>query len=1016
MAAEGSVADNPKRYKAFISYSHAADGELAPAIQSALKRFARPWYRIRWVPVFRDETNLSLNPRLWSTIEKALGESEYFILLASPGAATSKWVWKEVDYWLKNNRAEKLLIVLTDGDIVWDDEASDFNWDKTTALPKNLSKAYGEPPLYAYLRDVRTLTDLSLKNSAFRTQVAKIAAPIQGRSLEEIFGEEVQQRRIWTAVLTAIILFLLATAGYAAWKAYEANLAAEAERQATEVANQQRAIAEEQRRIAISEKDKAETAAEAEREATKMANTERKIAEAKTREALMAASAERKAKKAEQEAKNDAEMRREEAVRAADAERKAKEQADERRKEAEQQRHAAEEQRRIAVGRQLGAEAPTVMDGSPDLLARGVLLAIEAARHFESVEADQSLRKGLSLLPQRILHRSLPQPLTAIASSRDGKYLATGTKDGYVQVLDTGTWAEMFSVKQTAPVRDLKFRPTDGEHLAIAMGDSVEVRETSTGKEIWRFQQGGEVNAVTYSTEGRYVATGSQDRMARIYEADTGREIAYFLHEAGVYDVKLNPDDRYLATASRHTTVWEIGTGKLKFASSGGEFVQYSDKGNYLAIVGEPLIEMWDFTNGIPRCDAEEVQQTNLESGLGRSIFTKAVPCRADTRTQESEATDKGTPMERVHGDTITFNKDERHVAIGTVEGNVRVWELKPSFREIELIGVNKDRLSVVPFRHHRRLLTKVRFSHEGNRIAVGKDKVIRVWDVASKTEVARMQHDRTIKVFWFHPAGEYLYALSDDDVLSMWSITERKDRMTVTRHLWKDDDILRTTHLSSEDRRRINNYLLLGFSRDGKYLSAPSLSQGYKLRIWAVSNGEEVDENNPLVPRDTWEITGGIFPTYLSREGVSNEKFRATASGDTVHVWLASGTEKGKEIAQLKYERNVVGVSFSPDDQYLITLCEGEPVRIWELPDAREVARIEPDNLDVATLSFSPDGRYLATATWDGTIELWLWRMEDLINEACSRLTRNLTREEWKQYLGDEPYRKTCPDLPGPV
>ncbi len=29
----------------------------------------------------------------------------------------------------------------------------------------------------------------------------------------------------------------------------------------------------------------------------------------------------------------------------------------------------------------------------------------------------------------------------------------------------------------------------------------------------------------------------------------------------------------------------------------------------------------------------------------------------------------------------------------------------------------------------------------------------------------------------------------------------------------------------------------------------------------------------------------------------------------------------------------------------------------------------------------------------------------------ACGRLTRNLTFEEWQQYLPDDPYRKTCPD-----
>ena len=34
-------------YVAFISYSHAADGKLAPQLQAVIHRFARPWYRLR---------------------------------------------------------------------------------------------------------------------------------------------------------------------------------------------------------------------------------------------------------------------------------------------------------------------------------------------------------------------------------------------------------------------------------------------------------------------------------------------------------------------------------------------------------------------------------------------------------------------------------------------------------------------------------------------------------------------------------------------------------------------------------------------------------------------------------------------------------------------------------------------------------------------------------------------------------------------------------------------------------
>ena len=72
-------------YNAFISYSHAADGTLAPALQSALHRFAKPWYKLRALHIFRDQTNLAVNPACGpvrgdmgtrGTPEQRVGESE----------------------------------------------------------------------------------------------------------------------------------------------------------------------------------------------------------------------------------------------------------------------------------------------------------------------------------------------------------------------------------------------------------------------------------------------------------------------------------------------------------------------------------------------------------------------------------------------------------------------------------------------------------------------------------------------------------------------------------------------------------------------------------------------------------------------------------------------------------------------------------------------------------------------------------------------------------------------------
>jgi hypothetical protein len=67
--------------------------------------------------------------------------------------------------------------------------------------------------------------------------------------------------------------------------------------------------------------------------------------------------------------------------------------------------------------------------------------------------------------------------------------------------------------------------------------------------------------------------------------------------------------------------------------------------------------------------------------------------------------------------------------------------------------------------------------------------------------------------------------------------------------------------------------------------------------------------------------------------------------------------------------------------------------------------------------MTFEPSGRWLFTVSQGGTLLRWRLRREDLVDLACRLAGRNLTREEWSQYLGGEPYRKTCPDFPeGPV
>jgi hypothetical protein len=196
-------------YHAFISYSHAVDGRLAPALQRGLQRFAKPWYRPRALRIFRDEASLSADPGLWSSIVRALDASRHFILLASPQAAASVWVAREAEYWAAHKPPANLLIGLTEGDLVWDGTDGDFDWEQTTALPQALRGVFAEEPRFIDLRWARTTEDLSLSHPAFREAVAEFAAPLHGIPKDELAGEEVRQHRRTVATARAAALALL---------------------------------------------------------------------------------------------------------------------------------------------------------------------------------------------------------------------------------------------------------------------------------------------------------------------------------------------------------------------------------------------------------------------------------------------------------------------------------------------------------------------------------------------------------------------------------------------------------------------------------------------------------------------------------------------------------------------------------------------------------------------------------------------------------------------------------------
>jgi WD40 repeat protein len=119
--------------------------------------------------------------------------------------------------------------------------------------------------------------------------------------------------------------------------------------------------------------------------------------------------------------------------------------------------------------------------------------------------------------------------------------------------------------------------------------------------------------------------------------------------------------------------------------------------------------------------------------------------------------------------------------------------------------------------------------------------------------------------------------------------------------------------------------------------------------------------------------------------------------------------------------EGSVTGVAFSPDGKTLAAgfgLSTGVGgVVLWDVA-VRERRVEEPLQVREGTvydIAFSPDSKTLAVGFSSSGAVLWDVDLKSWQRLAGQITNRNFTRDEWRRYFHDEPYRATFPELPIP-
>lgn len=1012
------------KYNAFLSYSHAADNALAPALQSALHRFARPWNRMRALRVFRDKTSLAASPELWPGIVAALADAEYFLLLASPAAAASRWVQREIEWWLDNRSAQKMLILLTEGELVWDEAAGDFDWQRTDALPPLLRGRLATEPLWVDLRWAKSGASLDLRNGAFRLAVLDIAAPLHGRSKDELDGEDVRQfartRRLVAAAVTTLALLTLTaiTAAIFAMRQRDEALRQSNIAQSGRLAALAEATLYQRPRslplasLLAVESLKRYPNLEADQflrqglpllpgaggRLIKHQGPVRAVAFSPDGAHLATASRDGTAAVWEAGGRQVFSLKSDETNPRISAVAFSPTGA----------LLATANDRGIArlwdagngqpVGEMLepnngpvkavsfssdGSYLATVTDRGVDVwevnaAAKKIFSMSNAVTDpaFPCVPVssfvfspsgkhaavacrgrvriwDTATWKAVVTIPYKI-RPGLRPPLHPIAFSADGKYLASAD-----EVYDVATGTLVHGLYSQWPVSKVAFSH-EGDYIALAAGDIVRLVSTSDGVSFAELHHAREIRDVAISVSGRELATASNDNTARIWRVnrDAGdgpsREITRMSHGGEGMSVDFSADEKYLATASEDGTagLWPVnaerGVAHQVYGGADGSVVAISFTGRFLAVAA---------------ADSVQVRETVG----GREVGRVAYPDNSEPNLKIAQLS--LSPDGRYLWTTV-YQKRRRGRGVQTETQKIaRVWDASRG-KEVARIRYEDIPGAAV-------------FSPDAKHLATEDGTALRIWDVTGNREVARVKRELASAVPVFSADGGYL------------AIAEPKGIRMLETNGWRE---VRSLPLPEATFR------IAAFSPDGKYIAGGS---NENVHIWEVTGGR-VSKSLPVR-----YATAILFAPDGKHIVTANWNFYDTADR-SVRIWDGEGQREVGRLQLLEIERahNVdssgTQLAFTPDGRYLALENQGT-IRIWDTLTRRETERWESQYS--TQLVFSPDGKYLLSGHGTSAM-MWPWGAAAMIARACDRLGRNLSPEEWRQYLGDEPYRKTCPDL----
>jgi len=447
-------------------------------------------------------------------------------------------------------------------------------------------------------------------------------------------------------------------------------------------------------------------------------------------------------------------------------------------------------------------------------------------------------------------------------------------------------------------------------------------------------------------------------------------------NDEGIISVRTIPDDR---------EVQIIRTEPTKT-----EWLQLSPDGRYFTRLEKgQTLRLWRVSDGkemihtpLTQVVASEYSPDSRQLAVSQGGWL----LRFDVATGEELNRWKLTENSTAWG--IAFHPDNRRLAVGySASSNASIFDSSTG-ELLNQLPIGVSQYQTVAWHPH------------GNRLAVGQDKFIQIWDVVAERKLATLSgHVQQVQRLTFHPEGALLASDSWDGTLRLWDTSTGRQVMqlagTVFLHFSSDgrwlgavtkgaDAQLLEVTPTREYRSLASNLGVeeAGYegdiSSDGRLL-AMDMDSG--IHLWDLPSGRQVamlPKGKPLFLPDGREIL------ICNGTGLHRHPIRRDPMPDRI----ASGTDLGGAI-EIGPARTIplpgVPTRFarSQDGRTLGMVSESNGMGWLVDLNSETVGQQRLEHDGASFVGISPDARWMSTSGWhSGVVRLWNARTGAIVRE----------------------------------